>query len=95
MQSLEVRAQKGKEIAAIEGAINRLDENTYKVKSQSMNMYYEVIHTENGWSCQCSDARYRGIRCKHAWAVEYSSEFRRLVQNEVVIKPINVSNCPK
>lgn len=43
MQSLEIRAQKGKEIADVFGSINRLDETTYKVKSQSMNVYYEYF----------------------------------------------------
>ncbi|MHB1867925.1 MAG: DDE-type integrase/transposase/recombinase [Nitrososphaerales archaeon] len=95
MQSLEIRAQKGKEIAEMLDSINRIDETTYKVKSQSMNMYYEVLATERGWTCQCSDYRFRGVKCKHAWAVEYSFAIRKLVQKEVVIQPINISNCPK
>ena len=73
MQSLEVRAQKGKEIADIPNAVTRLDENTYKVHSQTTNAIYEVVSTENGWNCNCKDAIYRpGIKCKHAWSVEWS-----------------------
>jgi len=95
MQSLEIRAQKGKEIADVFGSINRLDETTYKVKSQRLDMYYEVLSTERGWSCQCADHQFRGVKCKHIWAVEFSFAIRRLVQKEVVIEPVNISNCPK
>ena len=95
MQSLEIRAQKGKEIADVFGTINRLDEHTYKVKSQRLDMYYEVLQTERGWTCQCADQRFRGVKCKHIWAVEFSFAIRRLVKKEVVIEPVNISNCPK
>ena len=56
MQTLEIRAQKGKEIADVFGTINRLDEHTYKVKSQRLEMYYEVLQTERGWTCQCAES---------------------------------------
>lgn len=91
MQSLEIRAQKGQEIAQMQDAINRLDETTYKVRSQSLNMYYEVVGTERGWSCQCPDHRFRGVKCKHIWAVEFSFAIRRLVKKETILQPLSLA----
>lgn len=93
--NLELRAVKGKEIAESFGAVTRLDETTYKVKSQRTNAIYEIVSTERGWICNCPDQKYRGVKCKHVWAVEYSFEIRRLVKKEVVIEPVSISNCPK
>jgi len=93
MQSLEIRAQKGKEISEMQDAINRLDETAYKVRSQSQNMYYEVLSTERGWICQCADHVYRGVKCKHIWAVEFSFAIRRLVQKETVIAQLSTKAC--
>ena len=95
MQSLEIRAQKGQEISEIQNAVTRLDETTYKVASQSSRAIYEIVSTELGWICQCADHVYRGVKCKHIWAVEFSFAIRRLIQKEVVIQPINISNCPR
>ena len=94
-ESLEIRAQKGKEIAESPNAVSRLDETTYKVTSQSSNGIYEIVATEKGWTCQCPDHQYRAVKCKHIWAVEFSFALRRIIQKETVIEPINVSNCPK
>jgi len=77
----------------MQDAINRLDETTYKVRSQRLEMYYEVVSTERGWSCQCADHRFRGLKCKHIWAVEFSFAIRRLVKNETVISVINAQAC--
>ncbi len=93
--NLEIRAVKGKEIAEKFGAVTRLDETCYKVASQRTREIYQIDSTERGWICNCPDQKYRGVKCKHIWAVEYSFQIRRLVKKEVVIEPINVSNCPK
>ncbi|MGH2638950.1 MAG: IS6 family transposase, partial [Rhabdochlamydiaceae bacterium] len=93
--TLEIRAQRGKEISEMKDAINRLDETTYKVKSQTKQYYYEVLQTENGWACQCPDYRYRATKCKHIFAVEFSFTLRTQVQKRVQILPVIASNCPK
>ena len=95
MSMLEIRAQKGKEICMIPDQVTRLDETTYKVHSQTTKAIYEIISTENGWICQCADHVFRGVKCKHVWAVEFSFNVRKAVQKEVVIQPIHSSNCPK
>ncbi len=95
MQSLEIRAQKGKEISDIQNAVTRLDDATYKVHSQTTRAIYEISATERGWVCQCADFRFRGVKCKHIWAVEFSFAIRRLIQKETVIEQVSVSSCPK
>ncbi|MGH2638574.1 MAG: SWIM zinc finger family protein, partial [Rhabdochlamydiaceae bacterium] len=95
MQSLEIRAQKGKEISENFGAVTRCDETTYKVKSQSSNTIYEIVSTERGWTCQCPDQRFRGVKCKHIWGVEFSFALREEVrrQTAIVISPLSTTAC--
>ena len=95
MASLELRAQKGKEISMMSKAVTRCDETTYKVRSQTTNAIYEIVSTENGWACQCPDYRYRAVKCKHIYAVEFSFALRNQVQKQVQILPVTASNCPK
>lgn len=92
-QSLEVRAMKGKEIAEMEDQVRRLGETTYKVRSQSGKAIYEVVGTESGWSCQCADFQYRGMTCKHIWAVKFSFDIRREVEKRVA-EVENPKACP-
>ena len=95
MSSLELRAQKGKEISMMSKAVTRCDETTYKVRSQTTNAIYEIVSTENGWACQCPDYRYRAVKCKHIFAVEFSFALRNQVQKQVHILSVTASNCPK
>lgn len=59
-QSFSTREERGKQIAQLEGQVSRLDDNTYKVKSQSGHGEYALIQTELGWECECDDSRFRG-----------------------------------
>ena len=95
-QNLEIRAQKGKKISETHNGVIRLEDTIYKVQSQSQNTYYQVTGTEKGWICSCPDSKYRGVKCKHIWAVDFSFAIRRTVQKDaVVIAPVSISNCPK
>ena len=94
MQDLDTRAEKGKMIAETFGQVVRLEEQAYKVRSQSLDRYYEVIGTEKGWECQCPDFVFRGLTCKHIWAVQFSFELRKAVEQSVVIQPLNIESCP-
>ena len=93
--SLDFRAQRGEAIAQIEGAVRRLDENCYVVKSQSRDTVYVLVSGELGWICNCPDAQYRGSKCKHTWAVEFSQKLRAHVAASVVIQPLSPAGCPK
>jgi transposase-like protein len=88
-----LREIRGQEIAQLEGQINRVDDSSYRVKSQSGNGNYEVLSTEIGWLCSCPDHVYRGVKCKHVWAVEFSLKLREQVKENLVIQPLNSLTC--
>jgi len=89
-----MREMRGKEIAMSENQIKRIDATHYKVNSQSGNGAYNVLQTELGWICSCPDHVYRGVRCKHVYAVEFSLAIREEVASQIVIQPINIHACP-
>lgn len=89
------REEKGYKITFQKGAIKRLDENTYTVKSQSGNGQYVVTQSTYGWKCTCPDHTYRNAKCKHIVAVEYSFELRREVEaaQQTVIEEMKGLAC--
>jgi putative transposase len=90
------RESRGKQIASLGSGVRRVDEHNYVVRSQSGNREYQVLNTELGFICSCSDHVYRGVKCKHIYAVEFSFAFRNKVKrSQTVIKPINVQACPR
>jgi transposase-like protein len=90
------RELKGQTIAKMEGAIQRVNEYSYRVKSQSGSGDYEVTISEFGASCSCADYKFRGNhKCKHIFGVEFSLELRRQVESQIVIKPVALGNCPR
>ena len=94
MQALnDFREQRGHTIAEVEGQVRRIDANSYKVNSQSGSGLYDILSTESGWICSCPDHVYRGVKCKHQWAVEFSLAIRREVQASTVIQPLNTHVC--
>jgi len=93
--SIDERQMRGQSIAQNFGWVRRVDETTYMVHSQKLEREYRVIQTETGWLCECPDAQFRFLKCKHIWAVEISWTLRRKVEQSVVIQPVTASNCPK
>lgn len=93
IQTMRTREDRGKAIAEKDGQIKRIDDNTYKVKSQSSNKWYDVKSTEIGWKCTCPDHETRGVKCKHIFSVEISFNLREQVKNNVVIQSIILSDC--
>ena len=59
------REQKGMDIAKFVGNIQRVDEYSYRIKSQSSDREYDILFTEFGIVCSCPDHMYRGVKCKH------------------------------
>ena len=92
------REERGKMIAEKPHQIQRMDERFYKVVSQSSERMYDVIKARMnktiGWVCSCPDHTYRQVKCKHIWAVEFSSKFREHVKKNVVIEPTSPNICP-
>jgi transposase-like protein len=95
VQTVEnLRETKGLEIAkARESQITRIDHATYKVLSQSGNGGYVVCLSEDEWRCECPDHRFRGVKCKHIWAIEFSLKLREQVRKNIVIEEVAISNC--
>jgi len=60
--------------------IKKIDNYTYKVKSQNSDKWYDVISTESGFVCSCPDAKFRKVTCKHLIALEISLEIRKKVE---------------
>lgn len=87
------REQRGEAIARLSNQINRIDENTYTVKSQSHDGEYYIAKVCGEWLCECPDNKYRHVKCKHVYAVEFSQSLRA----EVAVKRIepieNLSEC--
>ena len=85
---------KGEQIAEIDGSVERIDANTYRVHSQSGEMWYGVRHNFRGWSCDCPDFKHRDLgACKHTFAVELSVAIRDRVEQSRVIEPLDVQSC--
>lgn len=89
------RSEKAYKIAFQKGAIMKLDENTYQVRSQSGNGSYVVVSSPSGLKCACPDHQYRSVKCKHIIAIEYSQELRREVQetSKIIISQVNTQAC--
>src|SRR4030043_254017 len=87
------REQRGQEIAKLQNQIKRIDANTYEVLSQSGHGKYEVLNTSLGWMCQCPDRIYRGVKCKHIFAVQFSQSLRAEVAVNRIIAEVNVNAC--
>src|ERR687887_970765 len=86
------RKEQGRIIAEMNGSVKRISDKSYTVSSQSGNGSYNVTATEIGWNCSCPDHVYRGVKCKHVYAVEIS--FAILKQVEVTkIEPIQINWC--
>jgi len=86
------REERGRAIADSFGNIRRIDDAHYEVKAQSKEGFYSVGRTEIGWICSCQDHQTRGVKCKHIWAIEVSSNLREQVK-KVCIEPIVRTDC--
>jgi putative transposase len=91
--SYDVRAERGRLICDLGNQVCRLDDNTYSVKSQSGKGEYEVRATEAGWLCSCPDSSYRGEKCKHIFAVEFSKRIRSAVELGVLAEFTTTDKC--
>jgi len=90
---MEARAVKGKAIYENGAQITRIDGYTYYVNSQNGHGIYDVILGELGWLCSCADHIYRGVKCKHIWAVEFSQLIRKEIAKKITIKSLHSITC--
>jgi hypothetical protein len=66
-----LREQRGLEIAHKERQVTRIEETLYTVQSQSENGEYAVSQVDKEWVCECPDNKFRNVKCKHIFAVEF------------------------
>ncbi len=100
MQTVLSREEKGRLIAERPNQIQRMDERSYKVASQSRDVCYDVVKRESGyWLCNCLDFHYRAselhqiVRCKHIIACQIREHLREKVRENIVIEQVNISAC--
>jgi len=87
------RELRGFAIAALGNQIQRIDDRTYRVKSQNGNGSYVVIKDDSAWKCTCPDFEYRNVKCKHVWAVEISFNLREQVRARIIEPITNINTC--
>lgn len=73
--------------------VKQIDDFNYEVLSQSGNGSYLVSKVEDEWICECPDHRFRRMKCKHIWAVEFSLKLKEQVRKSVVIQEVVISTC--
>lgn len=97
MQAINFRESRGEAIAKSFGSVQRIDEHAYKVRSQTKDTAYDVQSGELGWLCSCPDFAFRGMKCKHIFAVEISWTLRQKVEEQTqairMIEPIQNQSC--
>lgn len=76
------RELRGLAMLAMGNQIRRIDANTYRVRSQSGNGWYLVRRRGLRWECECPDHVYRGVVCKHIYAVNFSLNLRQIVTSQ-------------
>lgn len=87
----DIRAAKGKAIAAKGNQVKKINDRHFKVKSQSGSKVYEVKETEFGTVCSCPDFVYRGGQCKHILATKYYLEVQKETPEGVVTEKVRLT----
>ncbi len=84
------RELRGKEIAD-KGNVKKVNDNSFKVKSQSGKGAYEVKATPNGMTCTCPDFVYRGGKCQHLTATRYYLEIEKDTSTGTVTEKVHLT----
>ena len=92
-QLTTTREERGEAIARLEGQVKRVDDCSYTVKSQSHEGEYCITKVDGQWLCECPDNKWRQVKCKHIFAVEFSLSIRAEVAISRVIPELNIQNC--
>jgi transposase len=85
------REERGKIIADQGNQIKKVNDHSFKVKSQSGNGFYEVKATESGMTCDCPDFVYRGGKCKHIAATRYYLEVQKETPQGIVTEKVHLT----
>ena len=85
------REVRGKEIADQGNQVKKVNDHSFKVKSQSGKGVYEVKATPNGMTCTCPDFVYRGGKCKHIQATRYYLEIEKDTPQGTVTEKVHLT----
>ena len=92
-QVTTTREERGQAIAQSTNSVHRVEENFYTVQSQNGNSEYAVSMVDKEWICECPDNKYRHVKCKHIFAVEFSQKINAQVKKNIVIQEVEIHNC--
>ena len=87
----DMREERGKAIANNKGSVKKVNDHSFKVKSQSGKGAYEVKATPNGMTCTCPDFVYRGGKCKHIAATRYYLEIEKDTPEGIVTEKVHLT----
>jgi transposase-like protein/predicted SprT family Zn-dependent metalloprotease len=91
-KQIQTRELKALTIVGQSDQVKRINAVTYKVKSQSSDNWYNVMHEyKKGWTCTCSDHIFRKVDCKHILSVFVSKELRHKIVNNSDVNEIESS----
>jgi len=85
-----MREERGKVIAE-NGNVKKVNDHSFKVKSQAGKGAYEVKATPNGMTCTCPDFVYRGGKCKHIVATRYYLEIEKDTPQGTVTEKVHLT----
>jgi transposase-like protein len=97
---LSERQVRGLKIVSLEGKIKRKNKLRFKVKSDSEDLWYDVVkqyghniggHQKGHWKCTCPDYLYRHQSCKHIYAIGYSKQLKK----KIISQPVVQSSIPQ
>ncbi|MBP7067628.1 MAG: transposase [Methanothrix sp.] len=80
-----------KAIADQGNQIKKVNDHSFKVKSQSGSRFYEVKETKTGMTCDCPDFVYRGGKCKHIQATRYYLEIEKDTPQGTVTEKVHLT----
>ena len=73
----------------LQNNVKRLNDRNYQVLRDEV---YKKLITSIGWVCSCADHMFRGVKCKHIYAVEFSLELRKTVEVKR-IEQVSIAGC--
>jgi transposase-like protein len=91
--TVNLREEKGLQIAQTQSQIVTIEENFFTVRSQSGRGEYTIYSVDGELHCSCPDHTFRHVKCKHLFAVEFSLKMKEQVKKNVVIQEVNISKC--
>ena len=88
---MTTRKERGKAIVEKSGQIQKIDDHSFTVKSQTGHGVYEVKTTDKGMTCTCPDFIKHGMPCKHILATRFYLEVQRDTPKGTVSEKIRLT----